>query len=55
MGEHKGTITIILAVLIVFGIFVSFATGVIDPLMDSIGDGFSNMVSSVFDGIPSAR
>ena len=40
----------ILVVLIIFGIFVAFATGVFDPMLTQIGDGFSNMVDSVFDG-----
>ena len=50
MDSHKGAITLILVVLIIFGIFVAFATGVFNPIMDTIGDGFSNMVNNVFDG-----
>ena len=50
LDSHKGAITLILVVLIIFGIFVAFATGVFDPMLTQIGDGFSNMVDSVFDG-----
>lgn len=51
MGEHKGVITLIIIVLILFGIFVAFATGVIDPMMDKVGNNFERMVDDVFDGI----
>lgn len=51
MDSHKGAITLILVVLIIFGIFVAFATGVFNPIMDTIGEGFSNMVNNVFDGL----
>ena len=50
MGEHKGTITIIIAVLIIFGAFVAFATGVFEPMLTKIGSGFTKMVDSVFSG-----
>lgn len=55
MGEHKGTLTIIIAVLLIFGAFVALATGVLSPMLDAIGDGFSNMVDSVFSDIPSSK
>lgn len=50
MGEHKGTITIIIAVLVIFGIFIAFSTDVIDPMMTKIGNGFTAMVNNVFSG-----
>ncbi|MFD1705226.1 hypothetical protein ACFSCZ_00490 [Siminovitchia sediminis] len=50
MDSHKGAITLILVVLIIFGIFVAFATGVFDPIMTKISNGFNNMVDSVFSG-----
>ena len=50
MDSHKGAITLILVVLIIFGIFVAFATGVFNPIMDKIGNGFSSMVDNVFSG-----
>lgn len=50
MGEHKGTITIIIAVLVIFGIFIAFSTDVIDPIMTKIGNGFTAMVDKVFSG-----
>lgn len=50
MGEHKGVITIIIAVLVLFGLFVAFGTNVIGPLLQTIGDNFSTMVNNVFSG-----
>ncbi|MFL0365721.1 hypothetical protein ACH0BF_22185 [Pseudobacillus sp. 179-B 2D1 NHS] len=50
MGEHKGAITIIIAVLVVFGLFVAFSTDVLDPLLDKIGVAFTKMVDNVFAG-----
>ncbi|MEG0258575.1 MAG: hypothetical protein RR533_08015 [Carnobacterium sp.] len=51
MAEHKGAITLIIVALIIFGIFVAFATGVLDPIMTKIGDGFTKMVDGVFTDI----
>lgn len=48
MAEHKGTITLIIAVLALFALFVTFGTEVISPLMDSIGAQFTSMVTSIF-------
>ncbi|TDV99667.1 hypothetical protein [Pseudobacillus badius] len=50
MGEHKGAITLSLVVIVLFGVFIAFATGVIDPLMDKIGVAFSKLVDNVFAG-----
>lgn len=47
MGEHKGVITIIIAVLLLFGLFVAFGNNVISPLLDTIGTNFTTMVNSV--------
>lgn len=47
MGEHKGVITIIIAVLLLFGLFVAFGNNIISPLLDTIGTNFTNMVNSV--------
>lgn len=47
MGEHKGVITIIIAVLLLFGLFVAFGNNIISPLLDTIGENFTNMVNSV--------
>lgn len=49
MGEHKGTITIIIAVIVLFGLFVAFGQNVIGPLLDTIGGKFTSMVNGVFD------
>lgn len=49
VGEHKGVITIIIAVIVLFGLFVAFGQNVIGPLLDAIGVKFTNMVNSVFD------
>lgn len=50
VSEHKGAITLIIVALIIFGVFVAFATGVFDPMMTKIGEGFTQMVDNVFDG-----
>lgn len=50
MGEHKGTITIIIAVIVLFGLFVAFGQNIIGPLLNTIGDKFTEMVNGVFSG-----
>lgn len=50
MDSHKGAITLILAVLILFGIFVAF-TGVFDGVMESIGSKFNSLVEGVFGNV----
>ncbi|WP_309566421.1 hypothetical protein [Bacillus thuringiensis] len=54
MGEQKGAILIVVVCLVIFGLCVGFATGVIQPLLNQIGSGMSNMVSNVFKSIPTA-
>jgi len=49
LGEHKGTITIIIAVIVLFGLFVAFGQNIIGPLLDTIGDKFTTMVDGVFN------
>lgn len=55
MGEHKGTITIILAVLVIFGIFIIFADEVFQPIMDKIGTQFNELVDGVFKSVENVK
>ena len=48
MSEHKGALSLIIAVLAIFSIYIIFATGVVAPLVESIGDKFTAMVNSIF-------
>jgi len=50
MDSHKGAITLILAVLVLFGIFIVF-TGVFDGVLETIGSKFSTLVNDVFDRV----
>jgi len=54
VGEQKGAILIIVVCLVIFGLCVGFATGVIQPLLSQIGTGMNNMVNNVFKAIPTA-
>lgn len=49
VSEHKGALSLIIAVLAIFSIYIVFTTGVVQPLVDDIGDKFKDMVSSIFD------
>lgn len=51
MGEHKGTITIILAVLVVFSIFILLANNYIKPITETIGSKFKGLSDDVFSTI----
>lgn len=50
MGEHKGAITLLIVVLILFGIMVAF-TPIFNNIMDTIGINFTKQVDSVFTGV----
>lgn len=54
MGEHKGTITIILVVLVIFGIFMLFSK-VFEDIMNTIQEKFTTLVNNVFSGIDSGQ
>ncbi len=47
MGEHKGAITLLIAVLLLFGLWIAFGQNTIGPLLDDIGSNFKTMVNSV--------
>lgn len=49
MGEHKGTITLVIAVLVLFGIWIFFGNNYIKPLITDIGESFKSYVDKVFD------
>lgn len=49
MSEHKGALTLVVAVVVLFGLFVAFGQNIVGPLLDTIGDKFTTMVNSVFD------
>lgn len=55
MAEYKGTITLIVAALVLFGIFVAFGTGIIQPLLDNIGNQLNGMVDSAFGDATGAQ
>lgn len=55
MAEHKGTITLIIARLVVFSLFVIFNTEVVGPLLNNIGTKFTSMVNDVFTGTTSTN
>lgn len=42
---------LILIALVIFGIFIAFATGVIDPSMKDIGQGMRSLISNVFGAV----
>lgn len=49
MAEHKGAITLMIIVLLLLGLFVAFTTGVVQPMLHTIGDKFNGLVSTAFD------
>lgn len=51
MSEHKGAITLIIATLVLFSLFVIFGTEVIGPMLSNIGNKFNDMVDGVFTGV----
>lgn len=48
MSEHKGALSLIIAVLAIFSIYILFATGVVSPLVAKVGTKFNAMVDSIF-------
>ena len=48
MSEHKGALSLIIAVLAIFSIYILFATGVVQPLVSDVGSKFQAMVDSIF-------
>lgn len=54
MSLFKSELFLIIVAIVIFGIFVLFATGVMDPLMAKIGTGMTSMVDSVFSKIPTS-
>ncbi|MEB6549254.1 hypothetical protein MXL46_09125 [Heyndrickxia sporothermodurans] len=52
MAEHKGAITLLIAVLMLFAVWVFFGENYISPILTDIGDGFKSMVTNVFTDIP---
>jgi hypothetical protein len=54
VGEHKGAILLCIVGLVVFGLWIGFSSGVLQPLFNQIGTGMSNMVNNVFKAIPTA-
>ncbi|QNK89082.1 hypothetical protein H7992_04980 [Sporosarcina sp. resist] len=55
MSNYKAEITLMIVALLCFGIFVLFANGVIDPLVQTIGQGFKTMVTNVFGDVGDLR
>ena len=51
MSEHKGALLLVVVAIVLFGIFVAFATGIVQPLVDKIGANLNTMVTNVFSGI----
>ncbi|KIL74678.1 hypothetical protein [Bacillus badius] len=51
MSEHKGAITLLIATLLLFSLWVIFGTDVVDPLLKNIGAKFTSMVNSVFSSM----
>jgi len=51
LSEHKGAILLLIVCVVIFGILVAFATGVIQPLIAKIGANLNTMVTNVFSGI----
>ncbi|MED4882762.1 hypothetical protein [Bacillus smithii] len=51
MSEHKGAILLVVVAIVLFGIFVAFSTGVVQPLVSKIGANLNTMVTNVFSGI----
>ncbi|WP_197023515.1 hypothetical protein [Heyndrickxia ginsengihumi] len=49
MGEHKGAITLMLVVLLILGLLVAFTTGIINPLLHTVGDKFNELVDTAFN------
>ncbi|MGC8229322.1 hypothetical protein ACP2W0_09980 [Pseudobacillus badius] len=47
MSEHKGAITLLIATLLLFSLWVIFGTDVIDPLLKNIGAKFTSMVNMI--------
>lgn len=47
MGEHKGSLTIIIAVLLLFGLWVAFGRDTIGPLLTTIGTNFTSLVNNI--------
>ncbi|MEC2098597.1 MULTISPECIES: hypothetical protein [Bacillus] len=54
MSEYKAAITLGIIALVLFSLGVGFANGWIQPLLEQIGKGMSDMVSGIFSGISSA-
>ncbi|MFZ7947180.1 hypothetical protein [Neobacillus sp. 19] len=52
MAEHKGAITLLIAVLLLFSLWIFFGENYISPILTSIGDGFTTMVDNVFSVTP---
>jgi hypothetical protein len=52
MSNYKAALTLSLLVLLMFASYVAFANGYLDPIIDRMGDGFSEMVDNVFSGMP---
>ncbi|WP_161956388.1 hypothetical protein MHH70_01850 [Metasolibacillus sp. FSL H7-0170] len=48
MSIFKSEMFLILIALVIFGIFIAFSTGVIDPSMEEIGQGMRSLISKVF-------
>lgn len=51
MGEHKGVLTIVLAVLLIFSVWIMFNNKYLAPAVDKTGQNVESMVDKTFDNI----
>lgn len=53
MSIFKSDLFLTIIVLVLFGIYIVYSTGVLDPLLTEIGDGMRSFVRSKFGDITS--
>ena len=49
MDSHKGALTLIIAVLLLFAAWVTFGDKYVKPTLNKTGEGFETMVDGVFE------
>lgn len=51
MSNYKAVLTLILLVLLLFGIFVNFSNDYVEPAATKVGEGFLDSIDTTFEGI----